>query len=85
MRSESEVKMTEESRKRRDANVKKNCGSCCHKEVCGWKEKYANEVSGLVHEMQTSFLIEYDMKCKYHMYDGSGVTHSLEVGGNDEV
>ena len=71
--------MTEASRKRRDANVKKNCGSCCHKDVCGWKGKYENEVSALVHEMQTSTLIMYDMKCKYHMYDGSGITHSLEV------
>lgn len=73
--------MTEESRKRRDANVKKNCGTCCHSDVCAWKGKYANEVSALLHEMQTSLLIEYDMKCKHHM-SIHGCTHNLEVGDN---
>jgi hypothetical protein len=71
--------MTEESRKRKDANIKENCGSCVHKNVCGWKGKYENEVSALVHEMQTSTMIEYDMKCKHHMYDGSGVTRTLDI------
>lgn len=70
--------MTEESRKRRDVNVKENCGSCCHRAVCGWKEKYRNEVSALVHEMQTCSMIQYDMKCKHHMTAG-GVTFDLEV------
>ena len=79
MACEGVVTMTEESRKRRDANIKKNCGSCCHKNVCGWKCRYEVEVSNLVHEMQTAELIQYDMKCKYHMYDGSGITHNLEV------
>ena len=70
--------MTEESRKRRDANVRENCGSCIHQAVCGWKGKYENEVSALVHEMQTSFMIQYAMKCKHHMTAG-GCTFDLEV------
>lgn len=73
--------MTEESRKRRDANVKKNCGSCCHREVCGRKGAYENEVSALVHEMQTTTLIQYDMKCKHHM-TADGSTFGLEVTDN---
>ena len=74
--------MTEESRKRRDANIKKNCGSCIHKDVCGWKDRYEIEVSSLVHETQTAELIQYDMKCKHHMYDHTGLTHNLEVQDN---
>lgn len=71
--------MTEASRKRKADNIKKNCGSCVHKDVCGWKGRYEVEVSALIHEMQTCSMIMYDMKCKHHMYDGSGLTHSLEV------
>ena len=76
--------MTEESRKRRDANIKKNCGSCVHKEVCGWKSKYENEVSALVHEMQVCSLIQYDMKCKHHMCAG-GDTHNLLFADMEEI
>ena len=69
--------MNEESRKRKDANVKENCGTCIHAVVCAWKGRYANEVSALVHEMQTSTLIQYAMKCKYHTTNG-GCTFDLK-------
>ena len=71
--------MTEESRKRKQDNIRKNCGSCIHKDVCGWKGRYEVEVNNLVHEMQTAELIQYDMKCKHHMYDHTGLTRNLEV------
>ena len=71
--------MTEESRKRRDANIKKNCGSCCHSAVCSQKGAYENIVSAVIHDMQAfPHLIEYDVKCRHHMTI-RGCTHNLEV------
>lgn len=74
--------MTEQSRKRKADNIKKNCGTCVHKDVCGWKGTYDTEVGALIHEMQTCSMIQYDMKCKHHMYDHTGLTHNLEVQDN---
>lgn len=74
--------MTEESRKRKADNIKKNCGTCCHADVCGWKGKYDTEVGALIHEMQSCSMIQYDMKCKHHM-SIHGCTHNLEVSNGE--
>ena len=73
--------MTEESRKRKQENIRKNCGSCIHQVVCGWKGKYDTEVGAIIHEAQSCSFIEYDVKCKHHMTAG-GKTHRLEVTDN---
>lgn len=77
--------MTEESRKRRDANVDMNCGTCCHSAVCSQKEAYRNIVSAMIHDMQAfPHLIVYDVKCRHHMRS-SGVTHDLLFADMEEI
>ena len=76
--------MTEASRKRKAENIKKNCGSCIHKEVCAWKGAYDTEVGAIIHEAQHFSLIQYDVKCKHHMCAG-GDTHNLLFADMEEI
>ena len=59
--------MTEKSRKNHQENIKKNCGTCIHKNVCQYKGTYNSAVSRIIHEAQADEnLVELKIKCVHH-------------------
>ena len=63
--------MTQERRNLKTEILKKNCGSCCHNNVCKHKGAFESALSRVVHEAQPDdYLVLVDAKCKFHMYLG---------------
>lgn len=56
--------------------VERNCGKCCHNDVCQYKNDFDALVGRVLHEAQGNCLLEIDIKCKYHMYKG-GTTYKV--------
>ena len=69
--------MNAESRQAANYVIERNCGKCCHNEVCQYKGAFDSIVKRVIHEAQgDSYLIEMDFKCKFHMYQG-GTTYKF--------
>lgn len=59
--------MTQESRKKKDETIAKNCGNCIHNKVCQYKSGFESAVSRAIHEVQADdYLVDVSVKCKYH-------------------
>lgn len=67
-----------ESRQSADYVIERNCGKCCHNEVCQYKGAFDSVVKRAIHEVQgDGYLIEMNFKCKFHMYKG-GTTYKFD-------
>lgn len=63
--------MNVESRAIKSGIVERNCEKCCHNEVCQYKGAFDSLVCRVLKEIQgDDYLLEIDIKCKYHMYKG---------------
>ena len=59
--------MTQESRKKHEETIKKNCGNCIHNKVCQFKGGFESAASRAIHEAQgDDYLVDVSVKCKYH-------------------
>ena len=75
--------MTQESRKIADYIIERNCGKCCHNEVCQYKGAFDSVVKRVIHEVQgDDYLVKADFQCKYHMYLG-GTTYKFSSNLED--
>lgn len=59
--------MTQESRKKKDETIAKNCGNCIHNKVCKYKDCFGSVVSRAIHEVQADdYFVDVLVNCKHH-------------------